>query len=140
MQQAQGTCQYNVAAPDHDPLAAHAAQARKIVLGAEAPAIDDEIVALRPSAVAETERHALGQHRIEQEAQRSFRGEMGLLRIEERAGEAVAKRRLERGKLRCRQAPMPAGHAGEAVELGAVAMQRHHQRAVGNRAGIGLPP
>ena len=35
---------------------------------------------------------------------------------------------------------MPAGHAGEAIELGAVAMQRDNERAVGLGAGIGLLP
>ena len=65
---------------------------------------------------------------------------MGFLGIIERAGEPVAERRLERGKLRGRQAPMAAGHAGEAVELGAVAMERHDQRAVGDGVGIGLAP
>ena len=35
---------------------------------------------------------------------------------------------------------MAFGHAGEAVELGAVALERDHQRAVGDGAGIGLAP
>ena len=35
---------------------------------------------------------------------------------------------------------MPPGHAGEAIELGAIAMQRDNERAVGLGAGIGLLP
>ena len=65
---------------------------------------------------------------------------MRFLRVEQRAGEAVAQSWFGFGKLGGRQPPMPPGHAGEAIELGAVAMQRDDERAVGLGAGIGLLP
>ena len=141
MQQPHGPRQINLAAPDHDPLAAHAAKRGQIVLGGEAAAIDDEVGASRHLAVAEAQRHAfrLAPHRAGSASAASGR-EMRLLGIIERAGEAVGEGRLERGKLCRRQAPVPARHAGEAVELGTVAVKRDDQRAVGDGAGIGLAP
>ena len=65
---------------------------------------------------------------------------MRFLRVEQRAGEAVGQTRLGCGKLGWRQALVTRRHAGEAVELGAVAMQRDHQRAVGLGARIDLAP
>ncbi len=65
---------------------------------------------------------------------------MGFLLVEQRAGEAVGETGSSCGKLCGRQPLVAAGHAGEAIELGAVAMQRDDERAVGYGAGIGLAP
>ena len=65
---------------------------------------------------------------------------MRFLSVEQRAGETIGQSWFGFGKLRGRQPPMSAGHAGEAVELGAVAMERDNERAVGLGPGIGLLP
>ena len=72
--------------------------------------------------------------------QRGLRRQMSFLGVIERAGETIDERRLGFGQLGRRQALMAFRHAGEAIELGAVALERHDERAVGDGAGIGLAP
>src|SRR6476659_9035961 len=57
-----------------------------------------------------------------------------------RTGKTIDQRRLDCRELGWRQALMTLGHASEAVELGAVALQRYDERAVGDRAWVRVAP
>jgi hypothetical protein len=95
MQKAHGMREMHLAAPDHDPLAAHAAKRGQIVFGGEATAVDHEVGVLRHADLAELYPRAGCLRRVEQKGQGLVRGEMRLARIIECACEALREVGLE---------------------------------------------
>src|SRR4051812_24927705 len=65
---------------------------------------------------------------------------MAFLRIKQRACEAVRQSGFKPLEFGGSQAPVSLRHASEAGELGAIAVERHDERAVGGGAWIGLAP
>ncbi len=131
MDQPDRTRQRNLAALDDDHLALDAAQPGAGVAGVDAAAIDHRAVEVVRRALAiEFDRHAGGGETCVQApaaraaARHGLRPRNRAPRGSARAGRARARR------VRPRHALVAAGQAGEAVEVGAVARVRHHQRAV----------
>ncbi len=65
--------------------------------------------------------------------QHAARLDMAFIGIEEAVTEAAFQRRLEFADRIGVQPPMARRHPGEAVEVGAIARMRHHQRAIERR-------
>src|SRR5262249_10631240 len=126
---------------DDDHLALDAAQARLAVARGQSPAIDHEAVEIiRLGIAAEPDGAAGLGDRGMQPRQHAARLDMSLGGVEQTGAEAALERRLERADALGIERAMAAGETGKALEIGAVARMRHHQRAVERGFRNMLPP
>ena len=122
-------------------VAAAPSRAPRTVARSQPAAVDHEAVEIVSLGVAAELDGAAGLgDRGMQPRQHAARLDMTLVRIEQARAEAALERRLQRANALGVQPSVTGGESGKALEIGAVARMRHHQRAVERRFREMSPP
>ena len=142
MQEPHRARQRDLGGLDHDHLALDAAQLGRAVARGKAAAVDGEAgVVVCVVSGLEADRDAERRKPLVQLRQHAARLDMAFVGKEQRVAEAAVERGFEHWRwLAASSRSVAAGQLREAVEVGAVARMRHHQRAVERRVGELLAP